>query len=198
MKKLSLTGAILLLTFCSFAQEISGGIKAGLNLANQKFSGDGLSIDTKAKPGIIVGGFVTVMFSEHLGLQPEVLFSMQGTKFDLGGSDYKSRFNYLTVPILVRYNINEMISVHAGPQIGFLLSAEFEEDGDKSDVKDDFKGTDIAGAFGLEVDLPIGLGFGARYVIGFSQISEDPDNFAEVKNSAFQLYARYTLFGKKE
>lgn len=123
MKKLILTCSILFLACCSFAQGISGGIKAGLNLADQKFSGDGFSIDTKVKPGVHVGGFLTVMFSEKLGLQPEVLFSMQGAKFDSDFLDGQTNFNYLTVPVLVRYNISEMFSLHAGPQVGFLLSA---------------------------------------------------------------------------
>lgn len=70
--------------------------------------------------------------------------------------------------------------------------------GDTEDIKDEFKGTDFAGALGLGVDLPMGLGFGARYVIGFSQIAEDTVEFPEVKNSAIQLYACYTLFGKKK
>jgi len=199
MKKLILICTILFLASGSFAQGLSGGIKAGLNLANQKFSGDGITLDTKAKPGLHVGGYVTWMFTEKLGLQPEVLFSMQGAKFDEDFIDGQTNFNYLNVPVLVRYNINEMISLHAGPQVGFLLSAEAEADGDTEDIKDDFKGTDISGAFGLGVDLPMGLGFGARYIIGFSQIAEDePDFQTEVKNSAIQIYACYTLFGKKK
>ncbi len=197
MKKLTLTSFVLLFAFCSLAQGISGGIKAGLNLANQKITFDGTSIDTKARAGLHVGGFVTWMFTEHLGLQPEALFSMQGSTFDDDFIDGKTNFNYLTVPVLVRYNVTEVVSLHAGPQFGFLLSAEFESGGDKQDVKDEFKGTDIAGAFGLGVDLPMGLGFGARYIIGFTQIAEEDVETPEVKNSAIQIYACYKLFGKK-
>jgi Outer membrane protein beta-barrel domain len=197
MKKLTFTCSIVLLAYCSIAQGISGGVKVGLNLANQKISGDGISFDTKMKPGVHVGAYVTIMFSEKLGLQPEVLFSTQGTKFDIDGFDVQMNFNYLNVPILVRYNITEIISLHAGPQIGFLLSAEAESDGDKEDIKDEFKATDIGGAFGMGVDLPMGLGFGARYIIGFSELAEDTDNVGEWKNSAFQLYLCYKIFGKK-
>lgn len=198
MKKLTFTSAIVLIAMYSIAQGISGGIKAGLNLANQKISGDGISFDTKSKAGLHAGAYVTIMFSEKLGLQPEALFSMQGTKFDIDGFDVQTNFNYLNVPILVRYNITDMISLHAGPQFGFLLSAEAESDGDKEDIKDEFKGTDIGGAFGLGVDLPMGLGFGARYIIGLSELADDTDNSGEWKNSALQLYACYKLFGKKK
>jgi len=198
MKKLTLTRLVMLFAFCSLAQGLSGGIKAGLNLANQKITFTGTNINTKAKAGLHVGGYVTWMFTEHLGLQPEVLFSMQGSTFDDDFIEGNTNFNYLIVPVLVRYNITEIVSLHAGPQFGFLTSAEFESGGDKQDVKDEFKGSDISGAFGLGVDLPIGLGFGARYIVGFSQIAEEDVETPEVKNNTIQIYLCYKLFGKKD
>ena len=197
MKKLLLTGIVMVFAFCSFAQGISGGVKAGMNLANQNYSGDGVSLDTKVKPGLHAGVFFLILFNEKFGIQPEVLFSMQGAKWDFGGDDAKFKFNYINVPVLFRYNITELISVHAGPQIGILASAKIEdEDGDEEDIKDDFKGTDFGGAFGAEVDLPNGLGFGARYVVGLSNIVEDqPDFDEEGKNNTIQLYVKYRIFG---
>jgi len=92
-----------------------------------------------------------------------------------------------------------MISIHAGPQFGFLMSADIEyEDGDEEDIKDDIKGVDVAGATGVEVNLPNGLGFGARYVLGFTNNidTDDPDlDNLELKNRVIQLYVTYTLFG---
>jgi hypothetical protein len=200
MKKLLLTGVVMVFAYCSFAQGISGGVKAGLNLANQKYSGDGISLDTKTKPGLHAGVFALFLLNEKFGIQPEVLFSMQGSRWDFGGDDAKLKFNYIAIPVLFRYNITDMISVHAGPQFGILASAKIEdEDGDEEDIKDSFKGTDFGAAGGAEVELPNGLGFGARYVIGLSNIAEDePDVDEEVKNGAFQLYVFYKIFGRQE
>jgi hypothetical protein len=200
MKKLLLSSFVMVLAVYSYGQGISGGVKAGMNLANQKYSADGISLDTKAKPGLHAGVFILAMINEKFGVQPEVLFSMQGSRWDFGGDDSKLKFNYVNVPILLRYNITEMISIHAGPQVGLLLSAEAEaEDGDTEDIKDDFKGVDFGAGTGVEFDLPMGLGFGARYVFGLSNIAEDGEDFdnVEVKNGAFQIYAKYNLFGKK-
>ena len=196
MKKLILTGSILLLALYSYAQGISGGVKAGLNISNQKVSWNGSSIDTKAKAGVHLGGYLVIMLAEKVGIQPEILFSMQGAKYP--DYDGKTIFNYLNVPILARYNINEMFSVHVGPQFGFLLTAKSESNGDKSDRKDEFKGTDIGGVIGVGVEWPSGLNCGGRYVIGFSQISKDVDDNGEFKNHVFQLYVAYRLFDKKE
>ena len=199
MKKLLLTMFVMVSAACAFAQGISFGVKAGANLANQKFTSSGISLDTKAKPGIHGGAYLIAMINEKFGVQPELLFSMQGSKWDFSGNDSKFKFNYIAVPVLLRYNITDIISIHAGPQFGFLMSAEAEdESGDTEDIKDDLKGLDVAGATGVEVDLPSGLGFGARYVLGFTNVADadgaDADDF-EIKNRAFQLYVKYRIFG---
>jgi hypothetical protein len=196
MKKLTLTISILLLALYSYAQGISAGVKAGLNISNQNVSWNGSSIDTKAKVGIHLGGYAVIMLIENFGIQPEILFSMQGAKYP--DYDGKTMFNYLNIPILARYNINEMFSVHAGPQIGFLLSAKSEDNGDKIDRKDEFDGIDIGGAIGVNAEWPSGINCGIRYVIGFSQISKDVEDLGEFKNNVFQLYAAYKLFNKEE
>ncbi|HEX6890099.1 MAG TPA: porin family protein [Chryseolinea sp.] len=197
MKKLLLTSFVMVLALYSFGQGISGGVKAGMNLANQKISGSGFSLDTKAKPGLHAGAFFVIMLNEKFGIQPEALFSMQGSKVDVAGNDGKLKFNYITVPVLFRYNITEMISVHAGPQFGILASAKAEEeDGDEEDIKDNFKGIDFGAAGGAEVVLPAGLGFGARYVIGLNNVVEDqPDVDETWKNRTFQVYVFYRIFG---
>ena len=200
MKKLLLTSFVTVLALYSFGQGISGGVKAGANLANQKWTSQGISLDTKAKPGLLAGVFVVAMINEKFGIQPELLFTMQGSRWDFSGDDSKFKYNYLAVPVLFRYNITEMISLHAGPQFGFLMSAEAEdESGDTEDIKDDMKGIDFAGATGVEFDLPSGLGFGARYVLGISNVAEDDADFdgLEIKNRAFQLYVKYTIFGRE-
>ena len=199
MKKLLLSSFVMVLAVYAYGQGLSGGAKGGVNLSNQKYTNDGISLDTKAKPGILIGGYLIYMINEKFGVQPEVLFSMQGSKWDFSGDDSKFKFNYINVPILARYNITDMISIHAGPQFGFLMSADIEyEDGDEEEIKDDIKGVDVAGATGVEVNLPNGLGFGARYVLGFTNNidTDDPDlDNLELKNRVIQLYVTYTLFG---
>jgi hypothetical protein len=200
MKKVLLSSFVMVLTVYAYGQGISGGLKAGMNLSNQKFTDSGISLDTKTKPGIHGGVFIVAMLNEKMGIQPEVLYSMQGSRWDIDGDDSKIKFDYITIPVLFRYNITEMISVHGGPQFGILTTAKVEfEDGEEEDLKDGFKGTDFAAAAGGEVDLPNGLGFGLRYVLGLSNVSEQESEFpiAEAKNRVIQIYVKYNLFGKK-
>lgn len=189
MKKILLS----VFALCAFAAvsnaQISGGLKAGLNFANQNYDADGLSISPDARTAFHFGAFANLSLSDNLGLQPELLYSAQGSEFD--GSE--SNVNYLTLPVLVRYNINDMFSAHVGPQLGFLLSAE-DEDG--NDFSDSVTGTDLGLAFGAQVDLPVGFVGGVRYILGLSDINDDDTASAlEVRNRNFQIYVGYKLFG---
>jgi hypothetical protein len=194
MKKiLSLFACMTLIAFGASAQGISGGLKLGLNLANQTVSSSefGFTASPSFRPSLHAGGYLTAMLSEKLGIQPEVLFSGQGYK----QNQLTVSVNYITVPVLVRYNFTDLFSIHAGPQIGVLMSAKMKMDGDSEDVKDMLKTTDIGVAAGLGIDLPMGLNFGFRFVKGFTNIREESDD-VKYKNYNLQFSVGYKLFGK--
>jgi len=195
MKKvLSLITFFSLFAVGVYAQGVSGGLKLGLNLANQTLSGNGFTTSPSFRPALHAGGYLTLMLSDKLGVQPEILYSGQGAK----NGDYTLKVNYIAVPVLVRFNISDRFSLHAGPQIGILASAKDKVgSADAEDIKDSFKSTDIGIAAGLAVDLPMGLNFGFRFVKGMSNISDDADgtNYKQ-KNYALQFSVGYKLFGK--
>lgn len=198
MKKILITAAIVAVSMAgALAQGFGLGVKAGINLASQNISASGYSAETSSQVGFHGGVFTVLMFSDKMGIQPELLYSTGGSEVDINGEVYTEKLSYLILPVLLRYNINDMISLHAGPQFGFLMSAEEEYNGDTEDIKDDFKGSDIAASFGLEVDLPIKLGVGARYALGLTDIVEEGGSWdgAEIKNGTFQIYAKFRLIG---
>jgi Outer membrane protein beta-barrel domain len=201
MKKLFITTAALVLAVSGvFAQGISGGLRAGMNLANVDFSGGGATLDTDGKAGFLAGAYLTLMATEKLGVQVEGQYSMQGFKFsDPNVGDIEMDFNYINVPILLRYNVTSFLNVHAGPQIGIMTGAEATFDGISGDIKDSFKSSDFTGVAGVGVDLPFGLNGGLRYNFGLSDNVKDGGDLdgTSIKNRAFQIYVGYTLFGKK-
>jgi hypothetical protein len=197
MKKLVLTlTAVCALTLASFAQGVSFGAKAGINLANQKYEAQGYSVSPDALMGFHIGGFATIMFSETFGIQPELLYSSVGSKVDFSGDDIKSKWSYITVPVMFRYQPIKILNIHAGPQFAFLAGAKQELDGDSEDIEGT-KGFELAGAFGAGLDLPMGIGFTARYVLGLSSIMEESDDIEDftVKNNVFQLSLTYRFGG---
>ena len=187
MKKIILSIAIIVCCFITpeiQAQGIGVGIKAGANFSNQSIT----DISTDSKTGFHGGAYVVLAFSEKWGLQPEVLFSAQGSELP----DETSEFNYLTIPVLIRWKPVSALSIEAGPQFSKLLDAKIDGD----DIKEEIKNSDFGLAVGATVHLPLGFNAGLRYVWGFTNVSELQDDI-EVKNSVVQVYAGWTIFGGK-
>ena len=180
MKKVLLTVFAACLVFAASAQ-FKGGIKAGLNLANTTDDFEGADMLTSFHVGVY-GQFG---LSEKITLQPELLYYGAGDKED----DAEFKLSYLAVPIMFKYAVAEQFNIQAGPQIGFLMGADF----DGTDIKDEMKGTDFG------INLGLGGNFGkfsadARYSIGLSNIV-DVDGI-EAKNSVIQISLGYQLFGE--
>jgi hypothetical protein len=187
MKKVLLSlVALIAISTVSFAQ-LSGGVRAGLNLSNQKFSVGDESESGDMKAGFLLGLYLTGNISDNVAIQPELVYSSMGAKDD----DGDLKLGYISIPILLRYNFNEMINLHVGPQFGILASAKVEDE----DIKDFYKGLDVGAAIGLGADFGA-FNAGVRYYMGLSNIAEDNDLVdLEAKNSAFQIVLGYRLFG---
>jgi len=198
MKKLFLLFAIIALTGINqtFSQDVKFGVKAGVNFSDitgeEVDSFDGLTC-------FHFGLVAEILFSDTFAIQPELLYSRQGSKYeeDYGeGYDIEGtvKVDYINIPIMAKYFVAEGFSIEAGPQIGFLRSAKDEYEDDEEDIKEYLKGTDFGVNFGLGYKLENGLNFAARYNIGLSD-NLDTDEFeaegAEYKNSVIQLSIGY-------
>ncbi|MEM1405559.1 MAG: porin family protein [Bacteroidota bacterium] len=195
MKKILFTAFSVLAFTVAVNAQISGGVKAGVNFANQDYEALGLSASSDSRTAFHAGAFFTIMFADQFGLQPEILYSGQGStieSFSPGLDDIDQNFNYLNIPVLFRYQIIDILSLHAGPQLGFLLNAEADDE----DIKDEFTSTDFSLAFGGQVDLPMGFVGGIRYSLGLSDINDSDDDSVEVNNNNFQIYVGFKLFGE--
>ena len=183
--------ALTLIAFCAggaLAQGISGGLKAGVNFSNQIYSGGGFSASADARTGFHAGGYLNLGFTENFSLQPELIYNSLGSK--LGDTDFKT--DYVSIPVMLKYNPAAIFNIHAGPQFGFLMSAK---SGDE-DAKEGLKGMDLGIGIGIGADLPMGLGVTARYVLGLSNIGDDEAmGDVTVKNTAVQISLSYKLFG---
>lgn len=185
MKKSVLISLVLFLApVVILAQGIGVGIKAGANFADQAID----EIDVKSVADFHIGAYVNLNLSDKFGITPEVLYSAQGTEWE----EIKVDYDYIAIPVMVRFKPIKLLSLEAGPQFSFLTKAEVEEVGD---VKDQLKTNDFGLAFGAGVHLPLGLNAGLRYVLGFTDISDVSEE--SIKNRTFQIYVGWTLFGAK-
>lgn len=179
----------LLVPTSAWAQLQSYGVKAGG--ASAKVSGDGGSSDSML--GLSFGVFGEVPAGENLTIQPELLFSQKGYKYDAGSIDVTNTLSYIAVPVLVKMNLGQASAqarpfVFAGPEVGMLLSAKAKADGVSADIKDGFKSLD----FGAVVGAGVGIGnisIDARYGLGLASIVDGGSG----KNRAISLSVGYAF-----
>lgn len=195
MKKLNLVMLVAGLFFASsgaFAQgEFAIGIKGGLNFANVNTSSAGATYDSRT--GFNAGAFALLKFGK-VGIQPEVLFSQQGTKVKYSGGGFDQNFSYVNIPIVVKLYTIAGINLQVGPQFGFLTNDPTVQDPiTGQNVKADVKKSDISAALGVGWDLPLGLTIDARYNLGLTKINNDAAA-SNVKNQVWQLSVGYKLF----
>lgn len=190
---------LLIFTHQLCAQELKLGAKGGLNVSN--FGGDLTNVESRA--GFHVGGYGNLEFMERVSFQAELLYSLQGMKIE--DRDIKANLSYLNIPILAQINLPEIsdgFSAYAGPQFGFLLSANqkgtFNGNDIDFDTKENYKGVDVSWVFGAGYEMDSGLNFGIRYNIGLNDINDQTGEDAGVKvtNQVLQLWVGYLLWGQ--
>jgi hypothetical protein len=192
MRKIILSAIAVMAFGFTNAQETRFGVKGGLNLSNIT----GGNVDgTKSLVGFHVGGFAEIKIAEKFAIQPELLYSAQGSTFEAGPffGDFDVKLNYLNIPVLAKYYIVPKFSVEAGPQLGVLLSAKSEGE----DVKDGFKSVDFGFNLGAGFHFTEDLSINLRYTIGLSPIADDADidneeeYYDSAKNSNLALSLAY-------
>ena len=193
MKKIILSIAILI-TLSSNAQKINFGIKAGLNMSMLTGSKDQIMSSTN---GFFAGTLLEFKILEKIALQPELLFSAQGAKFESKDLTFSTtrKMDYLILPIMVKYYIKSGLFVEAGPQVGFLLSANQDVENiitnisTSENIKDATKDFDMAANVGIGYDILDKIVTQIRYCIGITNTSTLENT--DIKNGVFQLSVGY-------
>ncbi len=140
MKKIILSSiALLAFGFANAQDGASFGVKGGIDMVSAKTAGytdtfdplegtpqEGLFVQTISVPGstisttgFFVGGFVEFGIAEKFMLQPGLNYhtaSKDGFKLD-----------FLSIPVLVKYEIAENFNVEAGPSLYYSLESEDDD-----------------------------------------------------------------------
>lgn len=191
-KNILLIGILFLSLQTGFAQVIQGtsNTSGGVALGDMMFgvkAGFGFStflerdfVDISPKPGFYMGGVAEIpAFFDGFYLQPELIIQLQGA--DIGAENLN--LLYLHVPIMGKYHITDEIAVEFGPQIGFLLSDNWDEDISIIDTKKVNIGLNVGGGYRLNENFYFNL----RLSPGLSNVIES----TSTKNFAFQVGANY-------
>jgi len=188
MKKISvcITVAALLITATANAQHVNLGVKAGLNVYNIH-NDNGTENDSKT--GFHAGLLGHIHLSTHVALQPELVYSAEGAKYNNGNSALK--LGYINVPVMVQYMFDGGFRLQAGPQVGFLVNAKTETNGVSTDRKDIETVNFSLGVGASYLHSPSGLGVDARYNFGLSNLNKSAPY--KSTGSGFQLGVFYMI-----
>jgi hypothetical protein len=201
MKKLIFVSLMVLLAVSvSFSQF---GIKGGVNLGT--VSGDDKSrygVDPTSKLGITAGVSYRLGLIAGFAIQPEVLYMQKGTIYDNPFHKATMTFNYIEIPVLVKFSPLPLPVVspyiEGGVSYGILVSAKekMEYTGGTlpttdTDIKSGMSKGDISILIGIGVELAM-LDINARYVIGLTKITKDfSGNEVKVYNRGIMITAGF-------
>jgi outer membrane protein W len=158
-------------------QNFSVGPILGLNYSNLR--GDNTD-NSSGKLGFAGGIFANYSITDDFGLTGQLLYSQQGAKFEVLGTETSTNFNYLQVPILGAYYFgknNFKPKVLLGPQIGFLLSAKDKDGNDLDPNGTLLETTDFGATFGVGFNYnlapKIWLNADVRYNLGLTDLDKE-------------------------
>ena len=199
--KLSL---VILLIFCTVQtnaqpqeEEVFNrfGFQAGANFSNMDFNkgypAPAVPVASSWKAGLSIGFLMRVPLDKdrHWLLQPEYSYTQRNGSDKSIGTSYQ--LDYFTLPVLVHYQINSLLSLYAGPQAELLIHATGSTNGVKTNITHDTEERSIAGIGGVECRFAKSFFVSARYMYGFNHIgiAQRSANTKEFKYSSVNLTA---------
>jgi len=225
LKSVAVIGFIFGMSHLGLAQKIELGVKAGANFNGLNLSSGGKLVTTRynTRVGFHLGGYMSIRI-KSLALQPELIFSQQGQNFTTPyWSNLSTTLNYINLPVIFKYHPTNWLNLQVGPQLGYLISSKGDVlstvgnpptlglAASGKNLKDYTNPLDFSIAFGMGIDLPLGLSLTARYNMGVTNVNKywgstnlPPGNItpsfstANAQNQVFQLSLGYKLksFGK--
>jgi hypothetical protein len=166
------------------------GIKGGLNMSS--FMGD--IKDQSMRTSIHLGLLAEIIVSDKFSVQPELLYSGQGSSDNSVSGFSRYKLDYITLPILGKFGLTDKLSFEAGPQLGLLVSAKNKTDDANAKI-DGVKTLDFGLNAGLEYELSSGVIFQGRYNLGLTNVDGSPlitaNSNKRASNSVIQFSIGY-------
>ncbi|MCC5905763.1 MAG: PorT family protein [Balneolaceae bacterium] len=200
IKSLILTVLIagVLSTFHLYSQNLSYGVKAGVDLSN--WGGKDIEdADLDINPGFHAGAFVETSPRNALSLESGLYVATKGFKskelFEDMDLKMRSTSYYLDLPIYAKYNAPGGFNLFAGPQFSYLLNNKMTVE--FAGEKEDEWSTEGANRFDIGAVAGVGYRFGdalsrnANYDFGLAKLGKDDDS--KIYNRVIKVSLAYRI-----
>jgi len=181
---------LFVVSISGYGQEFKVGIKGGANIST--LGVEAAADMNQSRRGYHVG-FSCSWDTQTFGLQPELLYSTQGGEVSIPSLTYEEQYDYISVPVTLKFYTGKGFNVHFGPYFAILVNAtQRENPGNiENDISAFINSTDYGAFAGVGYDLDMGLNFEIRYNYGLTDV--DSQQNIERRNRVFQLSATYFL-----
>jgi len=139
-----------------------------------------------------VGALLGYNFSEHVGVQGEIIYTSIAQKYDDVDVQHRINLRYVNIPLMLSLNSGRTKAVNfnivGGPQIGYSAGSSVETTGGDGTNSTQailvVKKGDLGVAYGAGVDFALNpegnfrLGLGYRGVLGLFDISDNSNSLA--------------------
>jgi hypothetical protein len=199
MKKAMVILAVLALTFGSASAQTNKfdiGIEGGPSLVFLH-GNEMLGESNHPTTGVSAGAFFQYNFKKILSLRTNLSFERKGSFTRYESTDYmgipiedvtiNSRFDYLTLPLLVRATFGKKVQffINTGPYIGFLIQLSTITKGGLCPTK---KGNSTSLMKRFDAGLTTGIGLAVPFKQKFAFTFEARNNMGLVNISAVPVY----------
>lgn len=168
----------------TYAQNMSIGVRGGLNLASMSYSYTNFSTSSKGVSGLQLGLFAQQYLNDKWILQPSLNFGKKGVELSVLGLanpiTNSVTINYLELPVNFMYQASEQLLIGAGPYIAYGLSGttKISQNG-ISQEKDLVFGSGETNRFDAGLNIAASFEFtpnwflSANYSFGLTNVSDD-------------------------
>jgi hypothetical protein len=154
---------------CGFAQGAEISLKAGLSQFTRVIGEPVLQFENKFSIGFLTGVNADIPVVPKMTIQSELQYAMFGSAYN--PAEYRIRYktNYLLLPVMLKYSLDNGLSFLAGPQAGILVSAKASVNGERYSMKEEMRKMDFFLVAGIEYRMRDGIRVGMRYHYGMMQ-----------------------------
>lgn len=166
------------------------GIKTGLNVSRLKLNGKipGL-LESDFRTGYVAGAFVSFPVGKKspFSIQPEFLYSSMGGDISNEYNEKQNlRFNYFSVPVLIKYQFSKKLAAFAGPQLDAIIYGKENNKFGEFNVTKSVEEFDAYTTWGMEWWPWKDIVLNARYMHGFKKVYTTAPEIS-MNNRGFQI-----------
>lgn len=170
-------------------QKIGLGIKTGINVSKLNLNGKTPGPTTSEfRTGFVAGAFVNFpMQKSPFSIQPEFLYSSMGgdLKNELDENE-NLRFNYFSIPVLIKFHFNKKLAVFGGPQLDAIIYARENNKFGEFNITGSVEEFDVYATGGMEWWPGRDIVVNARYMHGFQKVYTTAPEIS-MNNRGFQF-----------